>query len=144
MRSDSLHLLLRLRKQALEIASRNLSECIQAETAATHAVRSQAGEMDHQRRTVEAAGADDSDVETFGKWFTMARARLGNLSANCDRAAVQTARARAELMAARTAMEVVEALLQDRRLAAAEEEARHEQNQSDDRAVRPGHTQNRQ
>lgn len=132
MQPDALSALLQLRKQALDDASQHLSDCIQAEMAATQAVRSQAADIDHQRRMVEAAGSADSDVETFGRWFGNARVRLGALSAECDRAAVETTRARAELMAARTALEVLETLLRDRQLAAATEEARNEQKQSDD------------
>ena len=142
MQPDTLCALVRLRKQALDNASRHLSGCIQAETAATQAVRSQAADIDHQRRMAEAAGSADSDVEAFGRWFGNARVRLGVLSADYDRAAVETARARAELMVARTALEVLETLLRDGQLAAAAEETREEQKQSDDLSMRTSATTN--
>ena len=141
MNRDSLLTLLRLRRQAFDESSRHLAACLGEETAATAAIRQQAAEMERQRQVAEAVDTADMDVEAFGAWFRKARERLDELSAAQERAVVETARARAQLTAARSASEAAEIMLREAELADAAEVARREQMQIDDAVIhaRDGH-----
>lgn len=136
MRTESLRTVIRLRQEVVDEISLHLAACIGAESAATVAVREQAGEIDRQRQAAEAVGAGDIDVEAFGAWYPRARARLQELSASHDRSVTETTRARAQLTAARAALEAAETLLEEARLAAVAEALRLEQRQIDEAAGR--------
>ena len=86
--------------------------------------------------SAEAIGTGDADVEAFGAWFRRERGRLDELITIKDRTAIETARARAELAVARTALEVAENMATDMEHAARTEALRREQIVSDEAAGR--------
>lgn len=134
MNMRSLRTLRRLRQEAADDAARLLAACIEAEAAATAAVRRQAGEIDRQRREAEAMHGTDADVEAFGQWFRRARQQLVQLVAGQERAMAESARARAGLTAARSARETVETLLREAARAETAAMLRAEQKIADDMA----------
>lgn len=136
MRAESLDTLRRLRQRVVDEAGRDLAECLAKETAATIAVRRQADEIERQRKAVEHAGANDLDVEAFGAWLRQARVRLGELSGDYERLAVETTRSRAALATARSALEAIETLMKEAETAAAVAALGAEQKELDEIAAR--------
>jgi flagellar export protein FliJ len=110
MKPHALRQLLRQRRLVLDEAIHAFGECLRDETAAAHAL--QAIEAAIARETEKARELDGSDatVEAFGAWFRRAREELEVSAAALDRAQAETARARAVMAAARTALEAAETL----------------------------------
>lgn len=139
MKPHSLRAVVRLRQLLVDEAGRHLTDCIQAEMEATEAVRHLASEIAHQRHAAEEIDSSDADVEAFMAWLRRERGKLDELSAAQERATVLTARARAELMAARAALEAVELLQAQAERADALAEQRRQQQEIDEIAGRsPG------
>jgi len=136
MKPQSLRAVIRLRRLLVEDAGRHLAGCIQAETEAIAAVRELGAEMTRQRQAAEEIDASDADVEAFMLWLGRERHRLDELAAAQDRAAVMTARARAELTAARAALQAVESLQAQAAKVAEADRLRREQLDIDERARR--------
>ncbi len=110
MKPHALRQLLRQRRLVLDEAIHAFGECLRKETEAGQTL--QAIEAAIARETERARDLDGSDatVETFGAWFRRARDELQASAAALDRAQAETARARAVMTAARTALEAAETL----------------------------------
>jgi flagellar export protein FliJ len=117
MKPATLASLLRLRRHVVDEASRHLAACLAAEAAANAAARAQAEEINRQRARAEADTAGDGAVEGFARWYPAARARLRDHADRHDRTQQETARARAQLSAARASLEAVEILRDEARRA---------------------------
>jgi len=137
MKPHNLSAVIRLRQSLVEEAGRHLADCIESETEATEAVRLLAAEIARQREAAEEIDSSDADVEAFVAWLRRERARLDELAAAQERASALTGQARAELLAARAALQAVEQLRDEAARAAAREEQRREQRDIDEIAGRP-------
>jgi len=138
MKPASLQTLIRVRRHAVDAASQQLSVCLETEAAANAAVRAQAGEINRQRGVAESAATGDGAVEAFAQWYPPAQARLRLLAARHARTEEETARARAQLGAARTALEAVETLWREGAQARQAKILSDEQKQIDEAASRHG------
>ena len=133
MPRDPLATLIKVRRLACDEAMRKLASALanedKAERGAHEIERTIAEEM------AAASHPDGSDamVEAFGAWLPQARQQLeGARRVLADRQA-ETVRVRAELTACRTALESVEALQEQRRLATARAVERAEIREIEDR-----------
>jgi flagellar export protein FliJ len=138
MRPASLQTLIRVRRQAVDAASLHLSACLETEAASNDAVRAQAADINRQRAAAESAASGDGAVEAFGIWYPLAQDRLRALAACHARTVAETARARAQLSAARIALEAVETLSRETEQARRAKALHDEQRQIDEAASRHG------
>jgi flagellar export protein FliJ len=134
---DPLATLMRLRRAACDEAQINLVRRLGAETGAGRL----AAELDRSiARETEAAtdiAGSDAVVEAYAAWLPGARRRLTEARRTLEALQAETARARAELAACRTALESVETLQTQRHQAAQAERQRAWQRDLDDRPHRP-------
>ena len=138
MRPASLQTLIRVRRHAVDAASLHLSACLETEAASNDAVRAQAADINRQRAAAESATSGDGAVEAFGLWYPPAQDRLRALAARHQRTMEETARARAQLSAARTALEVAETLWREAARARQAKALADAQKQIDEAAARRG------
>ncbi len=114
MAHDPLDTLVKLRRTSQDGAQQALARAISAETAAaTAAANAERSIVEEQRAALDLA-AGDGVVEAFGAWLPAARARAAAAWEACERARAEVARTRAALTAARTAVETVETLMDQR------------------------------
>ena len=132
MPRDPLQTVLRLRRLANDEARRAVSDAVTQETLAQRVADMVEDEIARETALACKLEADDAAVEAFGAWLTCARQRAEATRNAAERAAAETARARAVLNLARAGLEAAEALLASRLDAAAAAQARHEQHALDD------------
>lgn len=112
--TDPLAALLRVRRLARDEARRGLAEALGAEHAAAERLGATVTEIATETARAERMEAPDAAVEIFGAWLRLARSRRTLEQEARDRAAAESARARAALAAAHAVYEAVEILLTER------------------------------
>lgn len=136
MKPDSLQQLTRVRRITLDQALQSLADALRRDAEAEQSV--QAIEAAIVRETERAGDVDASDamVEAFGSWFSRVRKELQQAMVRQEHAQAETARARALVAAAQTALEAVTTEKERRNEAAAQQERRREQHELDEFAGR--------
>jgi flagellar export protein FliJ len=127
MKRDPLPTVLRVRRLAMEDATRDLAECLRGEAEAQHAVAAVEAAIHRETEAASSLSADDSVVEAFGMWLKRARKDLHNTQARREHCESETARARAALAVARAAVRATEHLIEKQAAVADAEAARKEQ-----------------
>ena len=136
MSRDPLETLVRLRRGVVEDARRALAACLEAEDAASRAMR--CAETAIFREQEAAGGLDTSDgaVEAFAAWLPQGRQAVAKArDAHAD-AGAATVQARAVLAAARASAEAADRLLASRAAVRAAAADRHAQTALDEAAAR--------
>jgi len=136
MKRNALHQVVRLRRVVLDEAIQDFAECLRKETEAGQTLRTIEAAI---AREVDKAGdldGSDAMVEAFGTWFRRARDDLQTATTGFEQAQADTARARAVMSAARSALEAAESLNSNRQAEANRIEEHHQQNRLDDLAQR--------
>jgi len=136
MKPDSLQQLARVRRITLDQALQSLAERLRRDAEAEQSV--QAIEAAIVRETERAGELDASDavVEAFGTWFSRIRKDLHQAIASREHAQAETARARALVAAAQSALEAVTTEKERRDEAASRQAQRREQHELDEFAGR--------
>lgn len=108
---DPLVSLARLRRLAVDETRRALAECLDLEDAAQRREAAIEASIAREMQAASDLSAGDGAVESFGVWLKLARANANAARLAQQRAAGDTSRARAAVVAARAAGEAVETLL---------------------------------
>ncbi len=126
MPHDTLQSIIGLRRRAVDAARRALTTAIAAAVSADEVARR--AEQAIQQETGLAADplGDDRLVEAFAAWLPAARQRATQARLWHERQEAEVARCRADLAASRTALESVEQLAAERRIADQADRARRE------------------
>lgn len=132
MPHDPLALVLRLRRQSFELTQADLARATAAETDAGTLVRLAEAMIGDEQEAACALSAPDGAVEAFARWLPGARHRAQSARATLEWTQAEVGRTRATLSAARTALESIEALVQQRKHAAEEALARREEREMED------------
>ena len=136
MPRDPLTVMLRLRQRTVDEARLALAGAVAGETGATAMLRAVERSIETESDRASDPCGDDDLVETFARWLPAARDRVSQARKEQERWAVEVARTRAELAAARTGLEVIETMLREKRDAAAREEAKRSQQAIDEAGSR--------
>ncbi len=115
MPHKTLAALVRVRRLALDAATRDLAAALRNEAQAAHVVSCIEQDMQRERAAAEDLRGDDADVEAFGLWLRRARQDLAEAEAMRDQSEAETTRARAAVGAARAALTAAETALEARR-----------------------------
>ena len=110
MGRNTLRSIIRLRRQALDQAARDLMQSLQAEKQAAARLADVEVKIAHEMQAATNLARDDFAVEAFGRWLKRAREETRHASDAHQRASAEALRARAQVSAARAALEVAEAL----------------------------------
>ena len=110
MARNALGTIIRLRRLALDQASRHLMQSSQAETQAGDALAEAEAAIAREMDSATNLAGDDLAVEAFGRWLKQARENTRHASDAYQRAAAEARRARANVSAAQAALEAAEAL----------------------------------
>jgi len=137
MKRDPLAAVLRLRRLAMEEASRDFAECLRSEAQAGQAVAAVEAAIERETEIASSLEVGDAVVEAFGAWLKRARKDLRGAQALREQSESETARARAALAVARAALKATEHLIAEQVAAAAAEAARKEQHNLDDIGRKP-------
>ncbi len=135
MTRDPLEILARLRRSVCEDARRGLAACLEAEEAASTALRSAEAAIFRERDAACELDADDGAVEAFAAWLPQGRAAVAQAREAHLRAGAATVQARAILAAARTSAEATDRLLASREAEREAEAARRAQLAMDEAAA---------
>lgn len=127
MSRDPLLAVVRLRRMALDDASREFAECLRRETAAQQAAAAVEAAIVREADAATSLAADDAVVEAFGTWLKRARADLRAAQTAHEDAEIETTRARAVLQAARAAVKAAEQMLAEKQASRQATLARREQ-----------------
>lgn len=136
MKPDSLQQLARVRRITLDQALQSLAEALRRDAEAEQSVQAIEAAIVRETERAGDVDADDAVVEAFGTWFTRVRKELQQATAARDRTQAETARARALVAAAQSALEAVTTEQSRRDDAAAQQELRREQHELDELAAR--------
>ncbi len=115
MTPGALATLRRLRRRALEAASRAMTEAQAAQDQAEAATQAARRRLDTEHEAAEDLAADDAAVEAYVAWLPRGRAALAEAEAAQARAMEVTTLTRHRLAAARVAMEAADLLAQRQR-----------------------------
>lgn len=132
MPRDPLTVMLRFRRRTVDEARVTLATALAGETEATTRLRAAERSIETEADRASDPGGGDDLVEAFARWLPAARDRVGQAKGEQERQAVEVARKRAELAAARTGLEVIETMLREKRDFAAGEEAKRSQQAIDE------------
>ena len=132
MNRDPLLAVLRLRRMALDDASREFADCLRREAEAQNAVAAVEAAIARESDAATSLSADDTVVEAFGIWLKRARRDLHAAFAARQEAELETTRCRAILAAARAAAKAAEQLLAERKAEEQVAAARREQSVLDE------------
>jgi len=132
MKRDPLAAVLRLRRLAMEDASRDFAECLRSEGETRQAVAAVEAAIERETDIASSLEAGDAVVEAFGAWLKRARKDLRAAQSRHEQSESETARARAALAVARSALKATEHLIAEHEAAAALEAARQEQRELDE------------
>ena len=118
MAPDPLASLVKVRKRACDEAQRSLVNALTQENRAEQA--SHGVELKIAQETEAATNVNGSDamVEAFAAWLPAARHQLAHFQQVLLDRQAETMRCRAEVTASKTALEIVETLMAERRIAA--------------------------
>ncbi|MGE0415639.1 MAG: flagellar FliJ family protein [Acetobacteraceae bacterium] len=114
MPDDQMRVLLRLRRLAVDEASRQLAECLRVEADAGADVRDLDREVERQRLAASSLEFGDAEVEAFARWLRGARQRREVLVETLNTAEARASEARAVVAAARSAARAVESVIDQR------------------------------
>lgn len=114
MTTRPLRSLLKVRRTSLTQAKAALAGALEAERAASDAEATATRLIRQEIAAACEATADDRSVEALAAWLPQARASLAAVAERHRLALASTARARAELAAARAAEAVVEKIIEAR------------------------------
>jgi hypothetical protein len=118
MKRDPLATLIKIRRRACDDALRKLADALAQEDRVAREIQALERTIAHETEAASSPDGSDAVVEAFGVWLLRARQQLQtHRRVSRDRES-DTVRARAELTACRTALESVEALHEQRRIAA--------------------------
>ncbi len=137
MKRDPLAAVLRVRRLAMEDATRDFAECLRCEAEAGQAVAAVEAAIERETEVASSLSAGDAVVEAFGAWLKRVRKDLRAAQALHEQAENETARARAALAVARSGVKATEHLIAQQAAAAAAEAARQEQRDLDEIGRRP-------
>jgi flagellar export protein FliJ len=132
MKRDPLAAVLRLRRLAMEDATRDFAECLRSEAEAGKAVAAVEAAIDRETEIASSLEAGDAVVEAFGAWLKRVRKDLRAAQTLHEHSENETARARAALGVARAAVKATEHLIAEQDAAATLEVARQEQRELDE------------
>jgi len=132
MKRDPLAAVLRLRRLAMEDASRDFAECLRSEAEAGKAVAAVEAAIERETDIASSLEAGDAVVEAFGAWLKRARKDLRAAQTMREHTENETARARATLAVARAAVKATEHLIAEQNAAAGLQAARQEQRELDE------------
>ena len=127
MKHEAIVTVARLRRLALEDASRALAKGLADETAAATRADDATRQIADEAAAASSLTGDDAMVEAFAAWLPGARQHAAEARAACERAGAEVGRLRAVLTASRTASEAVETLLTQRAEVAAQDRDRRSQ-----------------
>ncbi len=127
MSRDPLETLARLRRSVVEDARRALVACLEAEDAASTAMRRAEAAIFHEQDAAGTLNAGDGAVEAFAAWLPYGRQAVAQAREAHDRAAAATVQARAVLAASRASAEAADRLLASRAAVRDAEAARRTQ-----------------
>jgi flagellar export protein FliJ len=132
MKRNPLDAVLRLRRLAMEDATRDLVECLRGEAEAQQAMAAVEATIHRETEAASSLTGDDAVVEAFGVWLKRARKDLLAAQARREHFESETARVRAALAVARAAVKATELLIAKQAAAADAEAARQEQHDLDE------------
>ncbi len=136
MSRDPLETLARLRRSVVEDARLTLGACLEAEEAASMAMRRAEAAIFREQDAAGAMETGDGAVEAFAAWLPHGREAVAQAREAHARAGAATAQARAVLAAARASAEAADRLLESRAAAREAEAARRAQAALDEAAGR--------
>ncbi len=125
-----------LRQRAVDDSRRSLAASLAAAAEADAAARAAELSIEREAERASDLSGDDNLVEAFAAWLPGARRLAVQARALQDRHETEAACRRAELAASRAALEAIEALLEQRRVAKAARDACHMQHGLDEMAAR--------
>ena len=137
MKRDPLAAVIRLRRLAMEDASRDFAECLRSEAETKQAIAAVEAAIERETEIASSLEAGDAVVEAFGAWLKRARRDLRSAQARHEQSESETARARAALAVARAALKATEHLIAEQEAAAALDAARQEQRELDEISRKP-------
>jgi hypothetical protein len=127
----------RLRRMALDDASREFAESLRREAEAQQAAAAVEAAIVREADAATSLAADDATVEAFGIWLKRARQDLRVAQAARDDAEIETTRVRAVLQAARAAVKAAEQMLAEKQAAQQATLARRQQAELDETGQHP-------
>jgi flagellar export protein FliJ len=136
MTRDPLETLVRLRRSVVEDARRALAACVEAEDAASAALRCAEAAIFREQDAAGSIDTGDGAVEAFAVWLPQGRRAVAQAREAHAYAGAATVQARAVLSAARASAEAADRLLASRAAAREAEAARREQSALDEVAAR--------
>ncbi|HEY6431690.1 MAG TPA: flagellar FliJ family protein [Acetobacteraceae bacterium] len=136
MSRDPLLAVVRLRRMALDDASREFAECLRREAEAEQAASAVEAAIVREADAATSLTADDAVVEAFGKWLKRARNDLRAAQTAQENAEIETTRVRAVLQAARAAVKAAEQMLAEKQASERATLARREQADLDETGLR--------
>ncbi len=137
MKRDPRTAVLRLRRLALDDAGHEFAESLRGEAEARQAVAAVEAAILRETDAASQLSAGDAVVEAFGHWLKRARRDLRLAQAAQERAEAETARVRAVLAAARAAVRAAEEMLAAKAAVQRLEATRQEQRELDEIGQRP-------
>jgi hypothetical protein len=111
MKRDPLPVVLRLRRLALDDASREFAECLRREAEAERAAAAVEAAIAREAEAASDISGGDWVVEAFGVWLKQARRDLRVARTAQEHAAAETTRVRAVLARARAAVKAAETMM---------------------------------
>ncbi|HTW71243.1 MAG TPA: flagellar FliJ family protein [Acetobacteraceae bacterium] len=132
MKRDPLAAVLRLRRLAMEDATRDFADCLRSEAETRQAVAAVEAAIERETTLASSLEGGDAVVEAFGAWLKRARKDLHAAQSRHEQSESETARARAALAVARAAVKAAEHLMAEQEAAAALEASRREQRELDE------------
>jgi len=132
MKRDPLAAVLRVRRLAMEDATRDFAECLRGEVETRQAVAAVEAAIERETDIASSLEAGDAVVEAFGAWLKRTRKDLRAAQSRHEQSESETARARAALAVARAAVKAAEHLMAEQEAAAALEASRREQRALDE------------
>lgn len=137
MNREPLLAVVRLRRMALDDASREFAESLRREAEAQQAAAAVEAAIAREAEAATSLAADDATVEAFGIWLKRARQDLRLAQAARDDAEIETTRVRAVLQAARAAVKAAEQMLAEKQAAQQATLARRQQAELDETGQHP-------
>jgi flagellar export protein FliJ len=127
-----LQTVIRIRREVVDDARRQLTEALIRESTAERATHAAEVSIARETELASELSGTDAAVEAFGRWLRQARQGAERARKELERAATETGRARANSAAARAAARIAEELQARRAAEHAAELIKREQQAVDD------------
>jgi colicin import membrane protein len=137
MKRDPLDALLRLRHIAADKARHDLADCLRTESEAFAKLAAIAASVEHEAEVAADLATGDAEVEAFAAWLRRIRPAQRAAEAALEKAAAETAEARAVLAMARVAVRAAEEM-QSHHADAARAQAERDAQREIDESTRQG------